>query len=351
MPRILPVRLPRTLKKPGLALLLALLPVSATQAQQSADSATFEAVRRADLSFATVGFRLATANAALCDRLEPGLGIQLHSLDQFDAAAREPARAYFGFAAPIAIEGVVAGGPADQAGLRQDDSLLQVGTVDLSAIPGKPGTTDRLVAAQLAIAALPPAAPVEVRYLRGGVAGSVTVAPVPACRSRFELLLGSSYQASADGTMVKIGARFLEEYPEQEFAAVTAHEFAHNILHHREKLEARGVTWGLLSGFGGSVKYFRQTELQADLLSVYLLANAGYSPRASLAFWQRFGPSKAGGFLRSRSHPHWADRVETIEAEIARIDADPTRPLVPAMLADRNAPLTGDWQSLIVRAK
>ncbi len=327
------------------------LPVAGVAAQERPTAEAMEAVRDADLALATVGFRLATANAPLCDRQEPGLGIQLHTLDQFDAGAREAARAHFGFVAPIAIEGVVAGSPAEQAGLRRDDSLLRVGSVDLAAIAGKPGTTDRLVAAQLAIAALPPSAPVEVAYLRGGVAGSATVTPLPACKSRFELLLGTAYPASADGTMVQIGARFLEEYPADQFAAVVAHEFSHNILHHRDRLEARGVTWGLLAGLGGNVKYFRQTELQADLLSVYLLANAGYPPRASVAFWKKFGPSKAGGFLRSRSHPHWADRVATIDAEIARIDSNPTRPLVPAALAERAQPLSGDWQSLIVRRK
>src|SRR5687768_4993873 len=64
-------------------------------AKQAAE--VFEAVRKADLDLGRIGWKLATANAALCDRLEPGLGFQLHTLDQFDDSSRDAARAHFGF--------------------------------------------------------------------------------------------------------------------------------------------------------------------------------------------------------------------------------------------------------------
>ena len=185
--------------------------------------------------------------------------------------------------------------------------------------------------------------------IRGGAAHSLSLLPQPICKSRFELELDDGFGASADGTMVQIGSGFLNSYPDGELAAVLAHEFSHNILHHRDRLEARGVDYGLLAGFGANVKYFRQTEVQADILSVYLLANAGYPPGDALAFWRRFGPSKAGGILRSRSHPAWRDRVATLQAEIAKIDKQESRPLIPALMADRDKPLDGDWQSILIR--
>lgn len=329
-------------------LLLGAAPAGAATGQ---NQETFEAVRKADLELATIGWRLSVPNAPLCDRLEPGLGLQLHTLDQFDSGSRGPAKAYFGFATPVAVEGVIVGGPAERGGIRADDSLVRVGSVDIASLPGKPGTTQRLVATQLAIAALPPDAPIEVEAIRAGAPVKVTIQPVPACRSRFELLLSSGYNARADGTMVQISSQFLEEYTPEQVAAAVAHEFSHNILHHRDRLEARGVDFGMLSGFGGNVKYFRQTELQADLLSVYLLANAGYPPRASIDFWQRFGPSKAGGIFRSRSHPHWRDRVATLEAEIAKLETISARPMIPGVIAERSQPLSGDWQSLLIRKK
>ncbi|RYE03313.1 MAG: peptidase M48 family protein [Sphingomonadales bacterium] len=313
------------------------------------DPQLFEEVRQADLKVATIGWRLASGNAALCDRLEAGTGMQLHTLDQFDSASRDAAGKYFGFATPVAIEAVVPGSPAERAGLKADDSLVHVGPVEISKLPGKPVSTDRLVAAQRAIAELPADASIEIEALRAGAALRVTLQPVPVCKSRFELRIANDWGASADGTMVQIGSRFIEEYSEDQVAGVIAHELSHNILRHRERLEARGVSFGMLSGFGKSVKYFRQTELQADLLSVYLLANANYPLRATIDFWKAFGPSKAGGILRSRSHPAWRDRVATMEAEIAKVETLSGRPVVPAMIADRALPLNGNWEALLVR--
>ncbi|MDG2535757.1 M48 family metallopeptidase [Sphingomonas sp. HITSZ_GF] len=330
---------------------LAALPAIPAIPAHADDAPLFEAVRAADMRVAGIGWRLATANARLCDRIEAGTGLQLHTLDQFDANARESARAHFKFAAPVAVEGVITGSPADAAGLRADDSLVRVGTVDIAALPGKPGTTDRLVAAQLAIAALPTDAPIAIEAIRAGAPIRMTLQPVRACKSRFELELNDGFSASADGAMVQIGSGFLDDYPDDQLAAVIAHEFAHNILHHRDRLEARGVDYGLLSGFGANVKYFRQTEIQADLLSVYLLANADYPARASVAFWKHFGPSKAGGILRSRSHPAWRDRVATLEAEAAKVETLSARPAVPGLIADRDKPLDGDWQSILVRSR
>ncbi len=324
---------------------------AAAPCQASDDAALFEAVREADLRIATIGWRLATTNAPLCDRLESGTGLQLHTLDQFAPARRDGAVRHFGFVTPVAVEAVVPDSPAAKAGAMPDDSLLRAGPVDMAALPGKPNTTDRLAAAQSAIAGLPRGTAIEITANRNGGPAKYRVMPVAACATRFELELNNGFTASADGKLVQIGSGFLDSYSDDQLAAAIAHEFAHNILHHRDRLEARGVDYGLLSGFGANVKYFRQTEIQADLLSVYLLANAGYPPRAAVEFWKKFGPSKAGGILRSRSHPAWRDRVATLEAEITKIEQSPGRPIIPTLIADRDKPLDGDWQSILVRSR
>lgn len=328
---------------PAIVLPLLFLPLS-TRAD---DAALFEGVRAADMRIAAIGWRLAVANARLCDRTEPGTGMQLHVLDQYGGPQREAAARHFGFATPVAVEGVLPGSPAEQAGLRADDSLVRVGSVEIAKLSGKAGKADRLDAAHLAIAALPVDASIEVDALRAGRPIHVTIRPIRACNSRFEMT--DDFNAASTGTAVQVGAGFLEDYPDEQIAVVVAHEFAHNILRHRDRLIARGVDYGLLSGFGANVKYFRQTEVQADLLSVYLLANAGYPLRATTAFWKRFGPSKAGGILRSRSHPAWRDRVATFEAEIAKAETISARPVVPPILGERDKPLDGDWQSILVR--
>ena len=120
-----------------------------------------------------------------------------------------------------------------------------------------------------------------------------------------------------------------------------------SILRHRERLEAVGVSFGMLAGLGRNVRYFRETELEADILSVALLANAGYAPEAAVRFWRDFGPKHTGGVLRSRSHPAWRDRVATLENAIAMLGTE--HPVRPAILGNRNGPLEGNWQALITR--
>lgn len=325
-------------------MLLALLLVAAAPPQ---GGGVLPALRDADMQLATIGYRLATANAALCDRLEPATGLQLHTLDQYPAAMQPELRRVFGFASTVGVEGVVAGSPAEAAGIRANDSLTRLAA---EAVPaqrpeGEPNTR-RLVALHAMLADLPPAAPIAVEGLRAGEALQASIRPVPACRTRFELREANDFDAQADGTMVQLSTRFLAEYSDEEVAAVVAHEFAHNILRHRARLEARGVSWGLLSGFGRNLKYFRQTEIEADLLSVYLLANAGYDPRAAVRFWEKFGPRSPAGIFRSRSHPPWRERVGTLEREAAKAAAG-TRPVVPALLQARDRPLDGEWQALV----
>lgn len=334
-----------------LFVLAAAFAVAATTGQaRAADDEAFESVRAADTVIARIGYRLATANAPLCDSLEPGLGLVLQTPEQYEPGLREEAVHHFHMDGPIGVEAVLPDSPAAAAGIEADDVLVSAGSVRFApATPDGSATTQGLIRANAALAALPANAPIEIHGRRNGQDYVRTVDPVPACRTRFEMLISNSYTAQSDGEMVQASSRFFQEYPEDQIAALLAHEFAHNILHHRERMEEIGLSFGMLSGFGRNVRYFRETELQADILSVSLLANAGYDPEAIVRFWQKFGPSKASGILLSRSHPAWKDRVATIEKAIA--DLGQTRPNRPKVLATRDEPLDGNWQALLVRAR
>src|SRR3546814_2295739 len=113
-----------------------------------------------------------------------------------------------------------------------------------------------------------------------------------------------------------------------------------DLLRHRERLEAKGVNYGLLSGIGRNVGYFRQTELEADILSVSLLANANYDPHIALSFWRAYGPAHGSSIFNSRTHPDWKTRVAVITRAIAQLR--PERPHRPALLDARERPLDGD---------
>ncbi|MBB4151583.1 M48 family metallopeptidase [Sphingobium scionense] len=309
----------------------------------------FEAIRAVDAEMASIGYRLAVSNASLCDRQEPGLGLLLHTPDQYSLDVREAAIRHFRFDGPLGVEAVMPGSPAAAAGVRADDTLLGVGQRRFSPVdPEAKASTAALINATRQIMALPADRPQVLHMRRDGVDQERIVIPAPACRSRFEVVLGSDFVAQADGEIVQIGSRFFADYPEWVTVPI-AHELAHNILRHRERLEAKGVNYGLLSGVGRNVRYFRQTEIEADILSVSLLANAGYDPKIALLFWRAFGPVHGAGILRSRSHPAWKDRVATMERAIAELE--PESPRRPAILTARNRPLDGNWQALLEKRR
>lgn len=335
-------RLPRLYRLCVLTLLVVLaLPV---RAQADVDSALFEGFRAADMRLATAGYRLSTANAALCDRQEPGHGIQIHTLDQYAPQLRPAVAAHFGFSGAVGVQGVVAGSPAERAGVRPDDTIVGFGGIAVAPQADGPASTERLVALWSAVAALPPAAPIRVDLLRKGAGLSLTVQPVPACRTRYELAITPDLEASANGEMVRIGSGYYDRFDAELVAVVIAHELAHNILRHRDRLKAAGAEFGILSGFGRNADFFRQAELQADILAVHLLARAGYPADLASRFRQHPVAKARSGAFQLRSHPHWKDRLKVALVEEARIAvAGPSAPFV----AERESPLTGDWRPLL----
>lgn len=307
----------------------------------------FEVIRALDAEMAGIGYRLATANASLCDRQEPGLGLLLHTPDQYARDIRETAIRHFHFDGPVGVEAVISKSPAAAADIREDDTVIGVGRTRFRPTdPQANSNTASLIVATHQIMALPPNGPITLHIRRSGVAQIRRVIPVPACRSRFEVAFGNSFLAQADGELVQISSRFLTDYPQWAPVPI-AHELAHNILRHRERLEAKGVSYGLLSGIGRNVRFFRQTELEADILSISLLTNAGYDPKIALLFWQAFGPAHAGSLFRSRTHPSWKTRTGIMARTIAEMA--PERSLHPDIIAARDRPIDGKWQDLLKR--
>lgn len=315
------------------ALLLSPVPAAAQMSEGS-----LEALRSVDLRLATIAYRLTTANASLCRDLQPTPGWALHAVDQYDDATRPAARKVFGFAAPVAVEAVVAQGPAARIGIVPDDALVAIAGAPLSG-PGKGQGSATRDAALARIAAQPADQALSVTIRHQGTDRTVTIPASPGCRSAFEVLLGPGMAATSDGRTVQVAVRFFERYDDEQVAVIVAHELAHSILRHRVRLEAAGVKWGVLSEFGRNGRLFRRTEDEADQLSVALLHNAGYDPRNAARFWREHGGDVDGGLFRSRTHASSKDRAAAIDAEAARIPKDAGRNWTPPLLATRDQPL------------
>ncbi|WP_375429280.1 M48 family metalloprotease [uncultured Sphingomonas sp.] len=304
-------------------------------ATQAAAPGFHEALRAADGRLAAIGYRLATSNVSLCNRLQPTTGVVVHGLAQYDVGGRDAARRTFGFETPVAVEAVVAGAPADRAGVRPDDALVAVGDVRVQA--GEEGIVDRDRALDL-LEGGDPAAPVALTLRRAGEDRTVVVTPTPACRARFELLLGRGSFAGSDGRVVHMGEGFFERHSDEEITVIVAHELAHVILRHPERLTAAKVDRGLLRELGRNGRIHRRTEREADELGVHLLANAGYDPASAARFWRERGGEIDAGPFRARTHPSSKARAEALDL-VARSIAGRAKPTRPALLATRDEPL------------
>ena len=280
------------------------------------------AMRALDLRVAAIGHRMAVANLGWCREQAWLPGFVLHDLSQYGADYRPAAIQAFGLDAGPGVLALVPGGPADRAGLRSDDILL---AADGRPLPrGAPERSGSFAQMERILAALDEAfadgrALLAVR--RGGERPAIAVEAARGCATRFQLIPGGRMNARADGVYVQVTTA-LAQYAEDdaELAAVLAHELAHNVLGHRVRLNQAGVRRGLLANFGMNARRIRETETEADRFSVYLMEKAGYDPQGAVRFWSRFG-RRGFNFLGSPTHPNWRLRVQSFEAEIAKIRA------------------------------
>jgi len=289
-----------------------------------------------DARLARVAEQLLAGNAWLCRQTMPLTGIVFHSRDQYPA---EAARGLFANG-PVEIALVLPGAPADRAGLRASDGLAAIGstrTADLRAegeAPLRDTVFDTLAAAWPGYGALP------LSIIRDGAELQVMLAPVAGCRALVEIRTRDSLTARSDGRVIQLDYGLVAAAGDEELAVIFAHELAHLVLEHRRRLQAAGVEKGFFGEFGRNQRLNRQVEVEADRLSIHLLANAGHDPQVAPTFWRgELARRAAGGLNLSTTYPSTEARAELLEREI--LDYLPTRagPSLPGhLLARRDMP-------------
>src|SRR5262249_46183179 len=147
-------------------------------------------------------------------------------------------------------------------GLRPNDIVTGL---DGSPLPG-PGTAAQARNegwfAALAAAFADGVARVDI--LRGGAPMTLIVHGERGCLTVFQGAPRQSRNANADGVTVNINVGLIDYVrDDDELAAVMAHEFAHNVLRHRDRLNAANVSRGVL-GIGRDSASIRRTEIEAD---------------------------------------------------------------------------------------
>ncbi|MES2444554.1 MAG: M48 family metallopeptidase [Pseudomonadota bacterium] len=287
-----------------------------------ADPDGLRALQRYDQMVTSIGYRLATAGGDLCPGKVPLTGFVLHDLAQYPDTEQAAARTAFGFAGDPLVLAVAPDSPAAAAGIREGDALL---TIDGAPIPA-PMRAQKSYARMAALLAQVDAAAadgtLDLGMRRAGTAFAVHLVPARGCASRYQTNVSTTVDSQADGTYVEINTGLVDfAGSEDQVAAIVAHELAHNILRHRARLDAKGIRRGVLGQFGRSARLVRQTEEEADRLSVYLLDRAGYPTAAIIAFWEHYRGSHILGFLRAPTHMSETARIAMVRGEIARIAA------------------------------
>ncbi len=293
----------------ALAMALPALPATAQEANP------YRQLQMLDARVQSIGWRLIRANAPFCQATIPAVGLLLQDSHSWtDPAAM---RAALGLDSDISIGAVASGSPADKAGLRANRPVMALDGVDAAQFPdAEPGDYQRLTTLHDRIdAALVRDGALAIAIGTADGPQELSITGVPACASRFELLT-SGDSARADGQRVLVTRRLVDAIPDDDMlAAAIAHELAHNLLRHPQKRIEEGKSWGKI----------RHNEREADRLSVWLLANAGFDTAGAVRFQREWMRHHDYGFL-APTHDAWDERIDAIEQEralIAALDAAP----------------------------
>lgn len=282
-------------------LLTAAAMLAPTGAAHGASSDT-DARATQEARLAAIAYRLTTGSARWCPKTAPQPGWLLSDPRRFGDRDWAKAKAAYGASGdgPF-IAALAPSSPAARAGLTRG--------MTIAAINGEPVptlSTDATVRIDAIVVMLDRVDPAAALTVTDGAGAVRRLDPAPGCASSFRIE-SSGPQAAANGKLVRLTLRLaLSIADDEEMAAVVAHELAHNILRHHDRLAD-----------GRPVDLVRQTELEADRLAVWLMADAGYDPAAAIRFWMRHKKP----LVRAASHPPRKERIAAIEAEIAAMQA------------------------------
>jgi hypothetical protein len=308
--------------------------IAATREEAPTDPALagYRLLAERDLRLATVGYHLARANAPYCKLKSANPGWVLHDIAQY-ADAKGAGQA-FAFRQPVSVMAVVEGGAAAKAGVREGDGLVaRNGTRwNWEALRAKRLTSERIDGVRAEIQGLLEAGEgISIAFATAQGERTISLRPESVCKSDFWVDVRKKRDAGADGERVRVTSGLIDYVlDDDELAAVVAHELSHNLLAHRDRINAAK---------SGKTRLIKSTEEEADRLSVWLMANAGYDPQAAITFWERYGAETGLGIFTAPTHYRWQDRVAMLRREIEAMQAAGigSGPRDPPLLAAHSA--------------
>jgi hypothetical protein len=296
-------------------------------------------------------WRLSIANVPLCPRSRgPVYGIQLWNAAVFDDSLRPHAVAAFDVGEMLTISNVIAGSPADRAGLKVGE---RVTAADGVAIP--PGKKAVETYAEAVDAAHKQWA-VQLSLTVEGAGGrrDVVIPGAGGCLYPVAITSDDEVNAFTDGYHIYVTRgmmRFARD--ERDLAVILGHEMAHNVMNHSGAQQDNAMAGGALglvldiavaatTGYGGTtftelganlggMQYSTEFELEADYVGAYLMRRAGYDIATTPDLWRRLGVEYPETLEDSYTHPAAPERLVALEATVKEIQAKEAagQPLTP----------------------
>ena len=308
------------------ALILCIPPAAGASSAPPGASASY--LRAEDHKIAGIAYRLAAAGTRLCPELYPLPGILFHHLAEYAPSDRRRMIGLYGLDRGPGVLTVVEGSPAARAGLAAGDVLLAINDRPLPSGASVAQESDRLAwrkAAEQSEAQIEEElqrGPAKLSLLRSGRVLEAVLGSVPGCPARIRLARSPQVNGFIAGRYVIMTTGLLGfTQDEDELAMIVAHEMAHLILRHTERLQAQGVPRGERRREGRNASLVRATEEEADRLGLKLAWAAGYDVSAAIPFWRRFYAKYDRGLQLFRTHPSIRAREKLIRETLAEIGA------------------------------
>jgi len=180
----------------------------------------------------------------------------------------------------------------------------------------------------------------QFKILRDGEIKNLEIRSEERCRFNYVIDLdNNTFNAFANGDYMVFSLRMAKWLMQDEIGAaiVFAHELGHNANKHvadKKQNASAGALLGLLVGIYvglpqdmmevgqsiGATAYSIEYENEADYLSMYILAQAGYNLDDAVNFWRRFAVEVPNSiYSTGGTHPSTAERYVRMESTIKEI--------------------------------
>ena len=286
---------------------------------------------------------LMVKNAPLCRALaRPLLGFTAKNLYSFPAELAPAVKSALKLDDRLRVMQVLDGSGAMRAGIRPGDILQSVQNQPLPR-----GAQAENEAARLLAPLLKNAIDISVLVLRQDQPIKFTIPLTSACAFSMEIGHAPQVNAFADGRRILITTGLLDFLStDEELAVILAREIAHNVLQHAASQQVTATVASVidallplkpetaaLTGRGGLRPMSGKVDREADRLSMYLLARAGYDPAATertIDKVARAYPAPQNNTYTAL-HPWTPERRQSIQTTLSEIRQKQTskNPLLP----------------------